>query len=96
MQYPLVPWDLQNVCLHLVFFQCRFSLILHLSVDREVFSSPSKYAGHQGNPRNPAILVSSTSTSVGRNQGKTGTSFQSVLSYTDDGIIVFIPLFLRF
>ena len=74
-------------------FSMLFLIDALFLVDREVFSLPSKYASYQGNPRNPSILISPGSTSVGRNQSKTGSSFQSVLSYTDDGIYSFIFLF---
>ena len=60
----------------------------HYSADRDVFSSPSKYTG-QVNPRNPAILISG-STSTGRIQNKAGsTSVQSFLSYNDDSNVFF-------
>ena len=88
----MVLWDLQKVCLRLL-FSLLFQINTSFLADREAFSLPSKYAGYQGNPRNPSILTSSGSTSVGRSQGKTGSSFQSVLNYTDDGINVFILLF---
>ena len=74
-------------------FSLLFLIDALFLVDREVFSSPSKYASYQGNPRNPSILISPGSTSVGRSQGKTGSSFQSVLNYMDDGTNIFIFLF---